>query len=206
LYFISGYTRIRNNKVENQHGELFSATEIAFNEFADRYYRFFNVNYPKFHKMDSLCKLGFIGADILLNNNILNEKYNPFDIAIILSNCNSSLETDLKHHQQAVLGPASPAVFVYSLPNIVIGEICIRHRIKGENTFFIEREFNIPEQTKYISLLLNSGAAEVCIGGWVELLGNNYDCFLFLVEKTKSDKSIPFNEDEIKKLYTSTDE
>ena len=153
--------------------------------------------------MDNLSKLGFIGADILLNNNDLRNKYNPYDIGVILSNCNSSLETDLKHHKQVQNGPASPAVFVYSLPNIVIGEICIRHRIKGENTFFIEKEYNIPHQVNYISNLFQSGSLTACIGGWVELLGDNYDCFLYLVENNPGKNAIPFSTENISKLYTT---
>lgn len=206
LSLVTSYIRIRNRKIFSQKNLLFTAVGNTFNDFADQFYRKFEVAYPKFHKMDNLCKLGFIGADILLNNNDLSSKYSPYDIGVILSNRNSSLDTDLKHHRQIQNGPASPAVFVYSLPNIVIGEICIRHGIKGDNTFFIEKNYNIPSQVEYITQLLQSGTIKACIGGWVELLGDQYDCFLYLVENIETENNIPFNTDQISTLYTITDE
>jgi hypothetical protein len=154
--------------------------------------------------MDNLSKLGFLGADILLIDSDLKYILSPFDTGIVLSNRNSSLDTDVKHHRQSMTGPASPAVFVYSLPNIVIGEICIRHNIKGENTFFVSKEFDISGQVNYIRQLFVSGNLTACIGGWVELLGEEYDCFLYLVDINPSGQNLPFNEDQIKTLYTIT--
>lgn len=203
---VTSYIRIRNNKIFYQKDSLLASPKGTFNDLCEQFYRKFEVGYPKFHKMDNLSKLGFIGADILLRNNDLKLKYNSYDIGVILSNRNSSLDTDLKHHRQIQTGPASPAVFVYSLPNIVIGEICIRHGIKGESTFFIEKKYNIPGQVQYITQLLQSGTLNACIGGWVELLGEQYDCFLYLVENIETENTIPFNTDQISKLYTITDE
>ncbi len=185
---------------------LFYAEGSSFGELSELFYRDQKLSYPKFHKMDNLAKLGFLGADILLKNNNLRTKYNPYEIGVILANRNSSYDTDLKHHLQLQSGPASPAVFVYSLPNIVIGEICIRHGIKGENTFFIENEYNISGQVQYITLLLNSGSIKTCIGGWVEYANEQYDCFMYLVENNPDENKIPFNSDQIRKIYTITDE
>ena len=93
----------------------------------------------KFYKMDNLCKLGYVAAEYLLKDT----NYHPKEIGIILANASSSLDTDCKH--QAIISKegdkaASPAVFVYTLPNVVLGEICIRHKIQGENTFFVRRQ------------------------------------------------------------------
>ncbi len=63
------------------------------------------------------------------------------ETGIILSNANGSLDVDLKYAKTMQAG-ASPALFVYTLPNIVIGEISIRHKIKGENAFFVFKDFN----------------------------------------------------------------
>lgn len=180
---------------------IFQGANLVFAAFAEQWYRQHEIQYPKFHKMDSLCKLGFMGADILLNNRKIAEEYNPFQIGMILSNRNSSLDTDLKHQRQILSGPASPAVFVYSLPNIVIGEICIRHGIKGENTFFIEPEFDAGRQSEYISSLFQSKAIEACIGGWVEFLDEKYRLFLYLVEEKEAKGSQPFNAETLNKLY-----
>ena len=64
----------------------------------------------------------------------------PLEMGMLLANAASSLHTDIRHQQlidregdQA----ASPAVFVYTLPNVVSGEICIRHKIQGETNLFL---------------------------------------------------------------------
>ena len=84
----------------------------------------------KFYKMDNLCKLGYVAAGYLLKDT----NYRPEEIGIILANASASLDTDCRH--QAIINKegdkaASPAVFVYTLPNVVLGEICIRHKNSG---------------------------------------------------------------------------
>jgi hypothetical protein len=96
---------------------------------------------------------------------------------------------------------ASPALFVYTLPNIVIGEICIRHHFKGENAFFIFERFNADFIVSYVSNLLDIQQLQVCICGWVELLGDEYKAVLFLVEKEKKENSIPFDATSIGNLF-----
>ena len=99
-------------------------------------YREFVGDYPKFFKMDSLCKLGFIGAELLLKDISAEEKENA---AIILFNRNGSLITD-RNYQKTITDDnyfPSPALFVYTLANIVTGEIAIRNKIYGESSFYV---------------------------------------------------------------------
>src|SRR5690606_9811213 len=97
-----------------------------------------NSAYPKFFKMDNLCKLAFLASEFLLEDSKIGSTTQE-NMGIVLSNKSSSLNTDRKH--QATINDKdnyfpSPALFVYTLPNIMIGEISIRHQIKGENVFF----------------------------------------------------------------------
>lgn len=200
---VKQYVTIKNGILKLNGNPLFSGPPLPFADFADSWYRHSGISYPKFHKMDSLSKLGFIGADILLNNSLLIKNTNSYNTGVVLSNRTSSLDTDYRHQRQIKQGPASPAVFVYSLPNIVIGEICIRHGIKGENTFFIESVFDLTRQVAYINLLFETGALEVCIGGWVELLGDEYELFLYLAQ-AKSDENTALNIENIKRLYSQS--
>ena len=93
--------------------------------------------------MDSLSKLAFLAGDILLNEELSIEEEN--NIALVFSNKASSLDTDRKH-QESIQNQEnyypSPAVFVYTLPNICIGEISIKHKLYSENSFFIFDSFN----------------------------------------------------------------
>ena len=54
----------------------------------------------------------------------------------MICNADASLDTDIKYLATTKELP-SPSVFVYTLPNIMIGEICIRNHFKGESFFFI---------------------------------------------------------------------
>jgi hypothetical protein len=131
--------------------------------------------------------LAFLTSEVLLKNSPLNDKYKPEDIAIIIANSASSLEIDTEH--QHTIGDKnnyfpSPANFVYTLPNILIGEIAIRNSIKGENTFFIFDKFDTRFMNQYVNSLLNTEKAKVCIVGWVDFYQNNYESNLYLVETT----------------------
>ncbi len=163
-------------------------------------YRHFNLSYSKFFKMDDISKLGFIAAEMLLSGIDL-LKYNEEDISIILSNSHSTLVTD-KKHQQTIddynhFFP-SPKVFVYTLPNIMIGEISIRHKLRGENTFFIVEKFNEELIVNHINSLFLTHKSKAFLGGWVNQQENDYEAFLFLVSRYGN---IPFNAFEINRLY-----
>jgi 3-oxoacyl-(acyl-carrier-protein) synthase len=120
--------------------------------------------------MDGLCKLGFLAAEYLLAGNA---GYRTDEsTAIVLCNSSGSLNSDLAHLQNA--GQPSPAVFVYTLPNIVAGEIAIRHGIKGETAFFISERIDDSIARQYAAGLLESGMASSCIAGWVDCTEEQY--------------------------------
>src|SRR5690606_24882250 len=125
--------------------------------------------------MDNLSKLAFLAADVLLNNENLNEEEN--NIALIFSNKASSLNTDRKH-QASIENEAeyfpSPAVFVYTLPNICLGEISIKHRLYSENSFFIFDRFNAVHLQLYSNSLLRNEKAEIVLCRSVECRVGRY--------------------------------
>ena len=166
-------------------------------------YRHFALNYPKFYKMDNLGKLGWLAAEMLLANSFDKTVYQPEDIGLLFCNRNSSLDNDIKYYE-TVKTIASPALFVYTLPNIVMGEICIRHNFKGENDFFIFDSFNAGFLQQYAAHLFATGAVEACICGWVDLLGNDYRACLYLVEKKAGGKKTLFTEENIHQIYQIT--
>ena len=153
--------------------------------------------------MDGLSKLGWLAAEILLDKSFSKQEYQPEDTGLVLSNRNSSLDTDIKYYE-TVKTMASPALFVYTLPNIVMGEICIRHNFKGENDFFIFEGFNAGFLQDNVSWLFKTGALKACICGWVEILDNDYHACLYLVEKKKNNQAILFTEENIHHIYQIT--
>ena len=212
-FFLTHWCRIRKNMVSSESDpDIFHETFVNFADFIKALYKKENPGWPKFYKMDNLSKLGFMAAEIVLKNSRAAAIYNKEKIGIILANSSSSLDTD-RGYQETIRDKSnyfpSPAVFVYTLANIVIGEICIRHGIKGENAFFISENFDPGLLYYNITALFNQGSTEACIGGWVEILKNDHDAFVFLVQKKSSlekqsmdpGKLIPFNEENLLQRY-----
>lgn len=170
-------------------------------EFLDSVYGHLASSYPKYYKMDNLSKLGFLASEILLKGVDLSAN-TPEQIGVVLMNSNSSLDTDLRYFQSTKEIP-SPALFVYTLPNIVIGEICIRNRFKGENAFFISPAFEASFLAQYVNNLINNNILQFCICGWADLLKDEYEAFLMLVGRDlNNDPSVLlFEKENIEKLY-----
>ena len=155
-----------------------------FHDFIRVEYKKLGESNMKFYKMSDLCKAAYVSMANLVKDYQLDE-FVPEDISIVFSNRSSSLETDVEHqniiNQQLEEG-ASPAVFVYTLPNVVTGELCIRHKIKGNNTFFVENK-NTGIVEEYAHLLLATNKAKAVVCGWCEKFGENWNVKIKLLTK-----------------------
>ena len=126
-------------------------------------YRRYAGDYPKFFKMDTLSRLGFIAAEMLLKIEDPKDE-NALPSAIILANRSASIKNDRDYLATISEGNyyPSPALFVYTLPNIVTGEIAIRHHIQGETSFYI---LESPQQ---LDAIIASTPFESALAGWCE--------------------------------------
>jgi hypothetical protein len=172
---------------------------IAFDDLLIKFYDALAVNYPKFYKMDNLSKLGLLASEVVLKGRNLKQEYKPDEVGVILSNASSSLDTDMKYYE-STKQIASPALFVYTLPNIVMGEICIRQGIKGENGFFVFDAFDASFLSAYVDAIMEQGT-KACIAGWVEVLGEQHNVFLYLVENTRQGLALPHTAKQLEQLY-----
>lgn len=198
--YITGHCVIRNQQVYCNGSLLWedgSATSLQ--EFLRNGYDRFAGQYPKFHKMDNLCKLGWLAAEVLLRAAPAVDHL-PEQVALVLSNRSASLDTDIRYYN-SVKDIPSPALFVYTLPNIVIGEICIRHGFKGEHAFFTSDRFEAEQVVSYAQLLLDTGAATACICGWIEVMDQPYEAALYMVERKETGAILPFTVESVKQLY-----
>lgn len=194
--YITGVCSISNNQV-HLNGELvYKADGLAIDALLPAIYQHFQVSYPKFHKMDNLSKLGFLTAELLLKQGFDKNYYQPEQVGTVLANANSSLDMDLKY-QASIKDVPSPSLFVYTLPNIVAGEICIRHHFKGENAFFVLPNFDAAFIKQQVDYLLDHNILQACICGWVDVLEQDYKAVLFLVEKVKKEKAVEFTVENI---------
>lgn len=180
--YIKSFCTIQNNEIILNGETIFKTEPTVFSDFSKKAFRNFEIDYPKFFKMDNLSKLAFLGAELLLKNEIDNTKEN--NIALVFANKSSSLDTDVKY-QKSISDAAnyfpSPAVFVYTLPNICLGEISIRHLLRSENSFFIFEDFNPVFMENYANVLINIKKADKVLCGWVEYFDEEYKAFLYLV-------------------------
>jgi hypothetical protein len=150
--------------------------------------------------MDHMSKLGLLAAEVLLKDHYDRTKYTPFETGVLLMNASASLDTDIRYNK-SVADIASPALFVYTLPNIVIGEICIRNHFKGENAFFVFKQFDATFMAQYVNNLFDNDVVKACLCGWVELLEENFEAMMLLVEKNQSAGSMAFTAESINKIY-----
>src|SRR5580658_4808115 len=186
MEYITASCVIRNHRIYLDGGVVWEQPPLAgpsgsLADFLLACYQYFEFQYPKFYKMDQLSKLGWLAAELLLSKGFAATEYRPEDMAIVLCNASSSLDTDYRYFATVADIP-SPALFVYTLPNIMIGEICIRHKFKGENAFFIMESFDPAFIETYVRDLIETGNARACICGWVEVLGDKFMAALFLIE------------------------
>ncbi len=198
---IIAYCHIKDNTISlNGSNVLVKNSEMVFSEFSKQIYKEKGLAYPKFFKMDNLCKLAFLTSEILLEHANINYKSKE-NMAIVLSNRSSSLDTD-RRYQETINDREnyypSPAVFVYTLPNITIGEISIRHQIKGENAFFVSSTFNEKLMEQYTSSLIKNGKSEYVLCGWVNFDDDKYHAFMYLVAEKGDYK---YSKEFIKKIY-----
>ena len=136
---------------------VFTDKSADFGTFIREAFKSRGENNMKFYKMDDLCKLGYVAVAGLLDGIEFGEE----ECGMVLSGKYGCLDTDMKHQQiidKEGDAASSPAVFVYTLPNVVAGEISIRHHIKGENTWFWSDDRMMSDLKHYASLM--AGASE----------------------------------------------
>ena len=162
-------------------------------------YAHLKPEYPKFYKMDHLSKLGFLASETLFREQPI-KQYTHAAVTLVLSNAHASLDTDMRYWETSKT-MSSPALFVYTLPNIVSGEICIRHGIKGENVFFVTPQFQPELLMDYVDRVLLFPGNDVCLAGWIDVMGEHHDVFLYLVEKEKRGLALEHSAEQLTKLY-----
>lgn len=198
MRYITATCIISDHVVYSNGKAVFEAPATGGHDFLLSVYQHTDVQYPKFYKMDNLSKLGWLACELLLRQGFRRTDYRPEEVAVVLSNANASLDTDYKYFA-TVKDIPSPAVFVYTLPNIMIGEICIRHQFKGEHAFFVFESFNAAFLAQYVHGLMEKGSARACICGWVDVLGEEYKAALFLVEEGAG--AMPLSAENINQLF-----
>ncbi len=134
-------------------------------------YKRYVGDYPKFYKMDRLSQLGFIASELLLQAEGRERFEDCDDRAIILFNHASSIMAD-RQYLSSIETPGqffpSPSLFVYTLPNIVAGELAIRNHYHGETTFCILPERQDEVMRQVLQACCQDETTRSILGGWVD--------------------------------------
>ena len=182
------YTVITDSKVtvcgrvlEHEHTGSAMLTEI---------YRTHAGDWPKFFKMDTLSKVGYLASELLLKEmgerRIEGEEYMS-DRAIVLFGATASLCAD-RNYQETIQDSdnyyPSPALFVYTLPNIVTGEIAIRNHYRGETSFYVLDGYDAGSMAFHLQCAFLDDVTESVLAGWVDSTGNDdFRCFFTLLDR-----------------------
>lgn len=182
------FVRIKDRVATKNHIPLLEAQVLS----PEGLYRGLGYSYPKFFKMDLLCKWAWLGAEALLKTETGYE-YGQADknkIAVVLATKHGSLAVDKRYLETLDTIP-SPALFVYTLPNIMLGELCIRHGFKGEQLCLMQDAFDAGEMSFWVQDLFKHRGMEHCIFGWVDALNGATDVCLFWASKSNAASVLP---------------
>lgn len=150
-----------NEKLEEQEG-------AGHHSLLTSLYRQMIGNYPKFYKMDGLSRLGFVASEILLN---AEKGETDEERAIIFFNHSSSIASD-RNYKESINDKdnyfPSPSIFVYTLPNIVTGEIAIRNHFHGETSFFILPDKDERMMEEILQASCRDAQSKSFLTGWID--------------------------------------
>ena len=144
-------------------------------------------DYPKFFKMDTLSKLGFVASELLLQAEGAPRFEPREDRAVVFFNRSASLQADTAY-QETIQNPdnfyPSPAAFVYTLPNIVTGEIAIRNKYYGETSFLVLEDYDENIMARELQNAFQDPMTKSILGGWLDCTDeDHFEARLFLVEE-----------------------
>ena len=151
-------------------------------------YRAHIGDYPKFFKMDTLSKLGFVASELLLQAEGAERFVPREDRAVVFFNRSASLQADTAY-QATIQDPnnfyPSPAAFVYTLPNIVTGEIAIRNKYYGETSFIVLPKNDPQIMARELQNAFFDPMTKSVIGGWLDCTDeNHFEAQLYLIFKS----------------------
>ena len=110
-------------------------------------YRQVAGDYPKFFKMDVLSKLGFLLTEMLSREGCV---------------------ANDRHYAASMADFPSPALFVYTLPNIVAGEIAIRNKYAGETSAYVLEKYDEEQLWALVREAFQDRCTQSAVVAWID--------------------------------------
>lgn len=176
-----GYVSVNGRELEHEASGNALLTELYRNHIAD---------WPKFFKMDTLSKAGFVASELLikeLGEHRLGSEEFAQGRAIVLFGTTASLCAD-RNYQETIQDKdnyyPSPALFVYTLPNIVTGEIAIRNHWRGETSFYVTEAPDAAQMAFHLACAFQDQVTDSILAGWVDSSRNDdFQAFMTVVRR-----------------------
>lgn len=158
-------------------------------------------DYPKFFKMDLSSKLGFLLTEMLVGGDP--DRFEPRDDRAVLMFSRSGCLCNDRHYEKTVTEFPSPALFVYTLPNVVTGEIAIRNKYRGETSAYV---LETPDPAEIVSLIgqaFTDRSTRSAVCGWLEAYGEEESAgYAVLVEQDENDNKLVIMKELIEEIKT----
>jgi 3-oxoacyl-[acyl-carrier-protein] synthase-1 len=168
-------------------GTKLSSTSVDTKQWLGELYNHLGMNYPKFFKMDCLSKAGILAAEMVMRAVGQSNEELKNDWGVVCFNSAASLDDD-RTYQATIQDPEnyfpSPSVFVYTLANIVAGEMAIKYKMRGETSFYVSQHFDKERLEKAVADVFARTGAHYLLAGWVDYDNGhcNVQLFVFKIE------------------------
>ena len=147
------------------------------------------ASYPKYYKMDPLARLGFVASELLLQAEGKERLEEDATRGVVLCNSSSSIMADRAYETTIGEGEnyyPSPSAFIYTLPNIVTGEIALRNGYRGETSFCIMPGKDEALIDRIIGATLLDRRLGSLIAGWIDCTDDtHYEASIYIIESNK---------------------
>lgn len=122
----------------------------------------FSASCPRFGRMDGLSRLGLMAVELLGV-----EFEDKDDVGVCLETRCGSVAAD-----RQFLRTLSPSVFTYTLPSTAMGEICIRHHLRGPVLCLMSVNGDGREALGQAQAWLRAGEARSCLCLYADATGD----------------------------------
>ena len=123
----------------------------------------FSASCPRFGRMDGLSRLGLMAVELLGV-----EFADKDEVGVCLETNGGSVAAD-----RQFLRTLSPSVFTYTLPSTAIGEICIRHRLRGPVLCLMGVNGDGRQALEQAQSWLQTGEVKSCLCGYADASGDS---------------------------------
>lgn len=182
-WYIHNYIHWKNNQYWLNGTKQPDVDATTTEDILLQFYQLHCLKYTKFFKMDVLSKCAYLCSEIVVPKTA----QPPAErIATILYSGEGCLDVD-KKFKTSIANIASPALFVYTLPNIMLGEVCIRHGFKGEQLCTLAPLPDAEILQSQVAYLSKHQQTDACLVGHIDVSANSIKATMCWISQKPSE-------------------